>query len=142
MYFKLKKKKSSKFSSEIIVIALAILLSALFKTIIFIKEFEIQSNDVNGIIRSVISAIFSSIGGLQFEGLPLLDVDFSEVSNNLKTAYYVSSLWSGLVFLTIFSFAISVEFANACKLRITLFFQRIFRIKRYIYVSCCYWIQE
>lgn len=134
MYFKLKKKKSSKFSSEIIVIALAILLSALFKTIIFIKEFEIQSNDINGIIRSVISAIFSSIGGLQFEGLPLLDVDFSEVSNNLKTAYYVSSLWSGLVFLTIFSFAISVEFANACKLRISLFLQWLFRLKRHIYV--------
>ncbi len=135
LYFKLKKNKIGKFSIEIEVIAVAILISTLFKTIIFMQNNGVLITDVNGMIRCIISAFFSAIGGLQFEGLPLLDGDFtSVVSSNLITAYYVSSLWSGLVFLTIFSFAISVEFANACKLRITLFFQKLFKIKRNIYV--------
>lgn len=134
LYFRSKKKKNSKFATEIIVIFLAILISTVIKALIFIFEYDVK--DFNGILGSIIAAIFTAIGGLQFEGLPLLGGDFTveSITGNLKTLYYVSSLWSGLIFLTIFSFAISVEFAHTCKLRIGLLINKLFNSKKNIYV--------
>lgn len=132
LYFKAKKQNKSKFTTEIVVIFLAIMVSTTIKALIFI--FSSSSREFNDIFGSVVSALFSAIGGLQFEGLPMLGTELGNLNNTLKTLYYISSLWSGAVFLTIFSFAISVEFANVCKLRIALFFNRISKNKKSIYV--------
>ena len=134
LYFKSKKKRDSKFITEILVIFIAILVSTVVKSLIFIFQFE--AYDFNGILGCIISGLFTAIGGLQFEGLPILadGLDASEITGNLKTLYYVSSLWSGIIFLTIFSFAISVEFANTCKLRISLFIKKLFKSNKHVYV--------
>lgn len=133
-YFKIKKTKNSKFSSEIFVVLTALLISAIIKALIFIFEFDDYS--FNGILGSILAAIFTAIGGLQFEGLPLLGGDFTTemITGNLKTIYYVTSMWSGTVFLTILSFAISIEFANTVKLRLLLLTNKIFNRKTHYYV--------
>lgn len=133
-YFKIKKSKNSKFSTEILVVFVAILLSTLIKSFIFVYEFDAYS--FNGILGSILSALFSAIGGLQFEGLPLLGGDFTAelITGNLKTLYYMSSIWSGAVFLTIVSFAISIEFANLVKLKFILLRSKLFKRNCYYYV--------
>lgn len=114
-YFKLKKENDTKFLAEGLTVLIAILVSTVTKFVIFILISD--ARDFDGIFSNVLSALFSAIGGLQFEGLPLIGGDLEGIDSILKTIYYGASLWSGAVFLTIFSFTISVDFVNLISLK-------------------------
>ena len=106
-YFKLRQKySSSKYGVEIAVLAFAVLFSIAIKTaIIFISE-DATDNFWQS-MSNIFKAVYSGIGGLTFEGLS--DFEQDVVNSVLQCLYSGSSLYAGLMILSVLTAKISYE---------------------------------
>jgi hypothetical protein len=106
-YFKLRQKySSSKYGVEIAVLAFAVLFSIAIKTaIIFISE-DATDNFWQS-MSNIFKAVYSGIGGLTFEGLS--DFEQDVVNSVVQCLYSGSSLYAGLMILSVLTAKISYE---------------------------------
>ena len=106
-YFKLRQKKSaSKFGVEIAVLSFAVLFSIVIKgVIIFISE-DARGNFWQS-MSNTFKAVYSGIGGLTFEGLSDFEQDI--VSSILQCLYAGSSLYAGIMILSVLTAKISYK---------------------------------
>ena len=116
-YFKLRQVKSnSKFSVEIIILAFAVLVSISVKFVIIFKTGGLNgvaSNDFWKSMENTFAAIYSGIGGFTFEGLS----DFSEEINALlKCLYAGSSLYAGVMVLSVLTAKVSYEIYSGIRM--------------------------
>ena len=116
-YFKLRQVKSnSKFSVEIIILAFAVLVSISVKFVIIFKTGGLNgvaSNDFWKSMENTFAAIYSGIGGFTFEGLN----DFSEEINALlKCLYAGSSLYAGIMVLSVLTAKVSYEIYSGIRM--------------------------
>lgn len=116
-YFKLRQVKSnSKFSVEIIILAFAVLVSISVKFVIIFKTGGLNgvaSNDFWKSMENTFAAIYSGIGGFTFEGLS----DFSEEINALlKCLYAGSSLYAGIMVLSVLTAKVSYEIYSGIRM--------------------------
>ncbi|MBR3864204.1 MAG: hypothetical protein IKJ19_03690 [Clostridia bacterium] len=117
-YFKLRQRKSNlKYGVEIGVLSFAVLFSFAIKVvIIFVTE------PVNGNFWQTVSnfykAVYSSIGGLTFEGLS--DFDNELVKNYLQCLYTGSSLYASLMVLSVITSKVSYEIYSGLRMIFSL----------------------
>lgn len=124
LYFYFRKKYAhSKFLIEACFIGFAILFSIAMKFIIY---FKFSTKDFWSAFDSFLQAFFSGIGGLTFEGLD----DIDAVGQILKSLYYVSSLYAGLMTLIIISAKANYEFFSMLMLLWDAFLAKIKRLFR------------
>ena len=116
-YFKLRQIKSdSKFSVEIIILAFAVFVSISIKFVIIFQSGGLEgvaSTDFWKSMENTFAAIYSGIGGFGFEGLN----DFpEEISAFLKCLYAGSSLYAGLMVLSVLTAKISYEIYSGIRI--------------------------
>ena len=116
-YFKLRQVKSdSKFSVEIIILAFAVLVSISIKFVIIFKSGVMAGESSTSFWKSMentFAAIYSGIGGFGFEGLN----DFpEEISALLKCLYAGSSLYAGIMVLSVLTAKISYEIYSGIRM--------------------------
>ncbi len=132
IYFKARQKFSEvKYMVEIIAVVVAILFSVSVKLIINLST--ITDGFTNG-FASLLHAIYSTIGGLTFEGLS----DLSDIENGIiQCLYTASSLYAGMIVLSVITAKASYEIYCGIKLRILkmkLRFSKRFANKTDIYI--------
>ena len=110
-YFKARQKHSeAKYSVEIMTVVFAILFSVIVKFIINVVN---ATDDFAQGFSSFLHAIYSTIGGLTFEGLS----DLSEVENGLlQCLYTASSLYAAMIVLSVITTKASHEIYCGIKL--------------------------
>lgn len=116
-YFKLRQaKSSSKFIVEIIALAFAVLVSITIKFIIIFQTSGlngIPTNDFWVSMEKAFTAIYSGIGGFTFEGLS----DFEDgISAFLKCLYAGSSLYAGIMVLSVLTAKVSYEIYSGIRM--------------------------
>ena len=131
-YFVARQKHSeSKYSIEIIAVVLAIVFSVGVKLAINIIAVE---GDFTDGFASILHAIYSTIGGLTFEGL----ADLTDVENGLLQCLYTgSSLYAGLIVLSVITTKASYEIYCGIKLqilKIKLKYSKTFARKTDLYI--------
>ena len=116
-YFKLRQVKSnSKFAVEIIILAFAVLVSISIKFIIIFKTGGlngIPANDFWTSMEKAFTAIYSGIGGFTFEGLSEFP---EEIGALLKCLYAGSSLYAGLMVLSVLTAKINYEIYSGIRM--------------------------
>lgn len=130
-YFIVRQRRpSSKFFIEVIFVAGAMALSVLVKVAVLPHLLDINSNDF-GLVEYVgysFSAIYSMIGGLQFEGLPF---GVEAIGSGLSVCfYYGSSILAGLIVLSVITAKASYEIFSAIMIAVV----RLMPGRRSVYV--------
>lgn len=126
-----KKRPSAKYWIELLFIGVGLIISFFIKLFILgdISNEEIQ-HDVWGYLAYSLSAIYSLVGSLQFEGLPF---SFSQMPVLQTCLYFGSSIIAGLIVLSVITAKASYEIYSL----ISLHFSRavdVFARKNSIYV--------
>ena len=119
LYFAIRKKKpSSKFSVEFAIIAIAFFVSFLIKLIIELTvrapEGHPEPLSLGQSVSSFFAAVYSAVGGLGFEGL---SHPTSELQSGFLSAFYTgSSIYAGLIMVSLISARASYEFYSFIRL--------------------------
>lgn len=106
LYFACKKRTRSRYAVEISFVAVVLLLSIAGKMAIsYIEDTgEVKYDTWDSTVKFVYS-VFQAVGGLSFDGLP-----YYKSYENLYAMYYAtSSLYAGLVVLSVVTFSLSYE---------------------------------
>ena len=112
-YFKLRQIKSgSKYSVEIIILAFAVIFSMGVKAVI-IFICEPANENFWQSMANTFKAVYSGIGGLTFDGLS--DFEQETVSSLVQCLYAGSSLYAGIMILSVLTAKISYEIYSAIR---------------------------
>lgn len=111
---------ASRYGVEIAFVAAVFLLSVAVKSLVIFSLKDTQQTGANAFL-CVLSGLYGSLGGLQFEGLPVDGMAEMTVSATaafwLRYAYYGTSILQGFVFCLLIMFGVSYEFYSALRLR-------------------------
>lgn len=111
-YYVFKRKWAGyKARAEVVFIGFAILVSFIAKLFVFL-ELNKRGNSVESGISLIWHTIYATIGGLTFEGLE----DVSEIAFKYVFWYYGTSLYAGLITLTIATLGLSYELYSYVRL--------------------------
>ncbi len=117
-YFKLRQRKSNlKYGVEIGVLSFAVLFSFAIKVVIIFVT-EPANGNFWQTVTNFYKAVYSSIGGLTFEGLS--DFDNQLVKNYLQCLYTGSSLYASLMVLSVITSKVSYEIYSGIRMMFNL----------------------
>ena len=128
-----RRKPRSKYMVEVITVAIVFLLSWIFKAITLaqVTTLELGPNyepTFSAVTQFILSSLFATFGGLQFEGLAYEAVSSSVV---YIAFYYGTSIIAGLIFISVIASKAAYEFYS----RILLFFLRTKGKQIYIFTA-------
>lgn len=125
IYFAVKKKNAHhKWLVEVLTILIVVFFTFVIKVIVYLKTNKLI-NEYGGMI-SVWRALYATIGGLTFEGME----EASDIIIKLQCCYYGSSVYAGLMVLSVITMKWNYEIFS----RITLFAKWVFNKKKDIFV--------